>query len=179
MPEVRHFILGLRTGILKVFHSRSCSDLSSGDHVLQTSYHAVHTTFPSIHTRLSNLKRLDLQTLDFVLESPDLAHEVGRLVRGNRSGNDSASDTAGAAKSHLGGDVDVGHVLVLAEKRQVQEDSERRGVGGQDDELADTAVQRLGGFVGALLKLPVVRGLLDKIPIKESQRLYGSFLHVE
>jgi hypothetical protein len=44
-------------------------------------------------------------------------------------------------------------VLVLAEKRQVEENSQRLGIGGEDDNLRDTSVQGLGGLVGALLQL--------------------------
>lgn len=42
----------------------------------------------------------------------------------------------------------VGGVLVLAEKRQVEEDGQRGGVGGEDDDLRDTSVEGLGGLVG-------------------------------
>jgi hypothetical protein len=107
--------------------------------------------------------RSDLETLDLILEGADLAHEVGGLVRGDAAGNDGASDTAGAAESHLRGDVDVGNVLVLAEKGKVEQDGEGAGVSGEDDDLADTAVEGLGGLVGALLELAVVGSLLDKI----------------
>ena len=107
--------------------------------------------------------RLDLEALNLVLEGADLAHEVGGLVRGDAAGNDSASDTAGAAESHLRGDVDVGDVLVLAEEGKVEQDGEGAGVSGEDDDLADTAVKGLGGLVGALLELAVVSSLLDKI----------------
>ena len=107
--------------------------------------------------------RLDLETLNLVLEGADLAHEVGGLVGGDAAGNDSASDTAGAAESHLRGDVDVGDVLVLAEEGEVEQDGEGAGVSGEDDDLADTAVEGLGGLVGALLELAVVGSLLDKI----------------
>jgi riboflavin synthase alpha subunit len=48
------------------------------------------------------------------------------------AGDDGASDTAGTTQSHLGGHVDVGHVLILAEKREVEKNGERGGVGGQD-----------------------------------------------
>lgn len=34
---------------------------------------------------------------------------------------------------------------------------------GHDDELADTAIQRLGGFVGSLFELLVVGSLLDQV----------------
>ena len=51
----------------------------------------------------------------------------------------------------------------LAEERQVQQDLQRLSVGSHNDELGNAAVQRLGGFVGALLELLVVRGLLDQV----------------
>lgn len=107
--------------------------------------------------------RLDLETLNLVLEGADLAHEVGGLVRGDAAGNDSASDTAGAAESHLRGDVDVGDVLVLAEKGKVEQNGEGAGVSSKDDDLADTAVEGLGSLVGTLLELAVVSSLLDEI----------------
>lgn len=72
--------------------------------------------------------RLDLEPLDLVLEGADLAHEVRGLVGGDAASDDSARDTAGAAESHLRGNVDVGDVLVLAEKGKVEEDGERAGV---------------------------------------------------
>lgn len=48
---------------------------------------------------------LDHESLDFVLESTDLAHEVGSLVGGDGGSDDGAGDTASATKSHLGGNV--------------------------------------------------------------------------
>jgi len=51
--------------------------------------------------------RLDHEALDLVLESADLAHEVGGLVGGDAAADNSAADTAGAAKSHLAGDVNL------------------------------------------------------------------------
>jgi hypothetical protein len=50
---------------------------------------------------------LDHEALDLVLEGADLAHEVGGLVGGDAAADDSAADTAGAAKSHLAGDVNL------------------------------------------------------------------------
>jgi hypothetical protein len=45
----------------------------------------------------------------------------------------------------LGANEDVGHVLVLAQQWQVQEDLERLGISSEHDELGKTAVQGLGG----------------------------------
>jgi hypothetical protein len=44
--------------------------------------------------------------------------------------------TYGSAESHLRGHVDVGNVLVLAEEREMKENSEWGGVGRQHDKLA-------------------------------------------
>lgn len=49
------------------------------------------------------------------------------------------------SQTYLGWHKNVRHVLVLAEQRKVQEDLQRLRVGSHDDELGDTAVQRLGG----------------------------------
>jgi hypothetical protein len=53
----------------------------------------------------------------------------------------------------LGPDEDVGDVLVLAKERDVQQDLERFGIGGQNHELGLTPVQGLGRFVGTLAHL--------------------------
>ena len=45
----------------------------------------------------------------------------------------------------------------------MEQDSERGGVGGEDDDLRDTTVEGLGGLVGALLQLAVVGSLLDEV----------------
>lgn len=106
---------------------------------------------------------LDHEPLDLVLQAADLVHQVAGLVGSDASGDDSTANTTGTAKGSLGGHIDVGHVLVLAQQRQVQQDGERSGVGSQDDDLGNTTVQRLGGLVGTLLQLLVVRRLLDNV----------------
>jgi len=116
---------------------------------------------------------LDHEALDLVLEGADLAHEVGGLVGRDAAADDSAADTAGAAKSHLAGNVNVGSVLVLAKKRQVEENGQRRSVGGEDDNLRDTSVEGLGGLVGTLLELAVVAGLLHKVEDLLGESLVG------
>lgn len=63
--------------------------------------------FLLVRGRSGGRKSLDHQSLDLVLESADLAHEVGSLVCGDGSGDDGAGDTAGATESHLGRNVDV------------------------------------------------------------------------
>lgn len=59
----------------------------------------------SIHLPQGADRSLDHESLDLVLESADLAHEVGSLVGGDGGSDDGAGDTAGAAESHLGGNV--------------------------------------------------------------------------
>lgn len=44
------------------------------------------------------------------------------LIGGDGAGDDGAGNATGAAEGHLGGDIDVGNVLVLAKKGQVQKD---------------------------------------------------------
>ena len=80
---------------------------------------AKHTVLPTLVQVTATIKapdflyfpivedRLDHEALDLVLEGADLAHEVGGLVGGDAAANDSAADTAGAAESHLAGDVNL------------------------------------------------------------------------
>ena len=42
----------------------------------------------------------------------------------------------------------------------MEQDGERGGVGGEDDELGDTTVKRLGRLVGTLLNLSIMGALL-------------------
>ena len=67
----------------------------------------------------------------------------------------------------------VRSVLVLAKKRQVEEDGQRGSVGGEDDNLRDTSVEGLGGLVGTLLELAVVAGLLHKVEDLLGEGLVG------
>lgn len=45
----------------------------------------------------------------------------------------------------------------------MEENGQWGGVGGEDEDLRDTTVEGLGGLVGSLLQLAVVRSLLDQI----------------
>lgn len=45
----------------------------------------------------------------------------------------------------------------------MQENGQRSSVGSEDDNLSNTTVEGLGGFVGTLLQLAVVGGLLDQV----------------
>ena len=116
---------------------------------------------------------LDQELLDLELDGQDLGLEIRTLVGGDGASNNGAGDTAGTAESGLGGDENVGDVLVLAKKRQVQENLNGLGVGGHDDELGDTTVEGLGGLVSTLLELLVVGGLLDKVEDLSSELVVG------
>lgn len=78
--------------------------------------HAKHPVFPVsflisfciILSQATDVRlRLDHKSLDLVLESADLAHEVRGLVGGDGGSNDGAGNTASATESHLGGNVAV------------------------------------------------------------------------
>lgn len=75
-----------------------------------------------------------------------MRHQVARFVGSDRSRDDGAGHTTGAAESGLAGDVHIRHVLVLSEQRQMEENRERRGVGGKYDNLRSSAVECLGGY---------------------------------
>jgi hypothetical protein len=56
----------------------------------------------------------------------------------------------------------------------VEKDGERSGVGCEDDDLTDSAVEGLGSFVGAFLELAVMGGLLDNIKNLLSESCVGN-----
>lgn len=153
MPTcARHFILGLRTETMGIFHPRS---LTSCRYVNLPVLR--NKSLPlAIPCTGSSPVGLDLEALDLILEGADLSHEIGSFVGRDAGSDNGPGDTTSAAESHLGWDVDVRDVLVLAKEGQVQKDGERGGVGREDDQLADTTVESLGGLVGSLLQLPVV-----------------------
>lgn len=116
------------------------------------------------HNPPASIACLDHETLDLDLDGADLVGELTGIVGGDGHGDDGTADTAGTAKSHLGGNVDVGDVLVLAQKGEVENDGERSGAKvyvsmeilsrsdsardllcSENDELGGTTVQGLGG----------------------------------
>ena len=116
---------------------------------------------------------LDQELLNFLLNSGDLGLDLRSFVLGDRGGDHRAGDAAGAAEGLLGPAEDVGDVLVLAEQRDVEEDLQRLGVGGEHDELGLAAVEGLGGLVGTLAQLLVVDGLLDQVEDLGGELLLG------
>ena len=136
---------------------------------------------------------LDHQTLDLVTDGANLGVQVTGLVGGDGTGDDRAGDTSGTTEGHLGGNVDVGNVLVLTEKGQVKDDGKGGGVGSQDNQVGGTTVthlamailnidrmglvylpvQALGGLVSTLLQLTNVTSLLDEVEKGLRQSLVG------
>ena len=102
-----------------------------------------------------------------------MAHQVRGFVGGDGCCDDGPSDTTSAAKGHLGGHVDVWDVLVLAQKRQVEKNGERGGVSGEDDQLADSAVEGLGRLVSAFFQLAVMGRLLNEVKNLLRESLVG------
>ena len=70
-----------------------------------------------------------------MLNSVDLRFDLRSFVLRHTGGDDGSGDAASSAQGLLGPDEHVGHVLVLAEQRDVEQDLQRLGVRGQDDEL--------------------------------------------
>jgi len=79
---------------------------------------------------------LHCQPFHLVAKGADLRIQVGSLVRSEGNSNDGPRDTAGAADGDLAGKEDIRDVLLLGEKRKVEDDAERLRVGGENDEFA-------------------------------------------
>jgi hypothetical protein len=103
--------------------------------------------------------------------------------------------------STFAGNVDVGCVLILAEQREMEQDSQRRRIGSEDNDLRGSSIERLGGykdtsfvsrdlcnlgnhseqkcrkptFVSSLLQLAIVRRLLDKVQDLRCQSFIGNW----
>lgn len=82
------------------------------------------------------------------LDSLDLGVQLPSLIGGNTGGDNRPRNTASPTESSLGRQKDIGDVLVLTEEGKVEDDLNRLDIGGHDNELADTSVKGLGGFVG-------------------------------
>lgn len=64
---------------------------------------------------------LDHQTLDLILQRTNLGGELRGLVGGDAAADHGSRDTTGAAQCHLRRHVDVGSVLVFAQKSYTME----------------------------------------------------------
>ena len=81
--------------------------LSRKPHLRQSNTSRPIRVLSTFALKFPPLNALDHESLDLVLKSADLAHEVRRLVGGDAAADHGAGDTAGTAKSHLAGDIDL------------------------------------------------------------------------
>ena len=109
----------------------------------QRRYKKNHFLPSPIHN-LQPYPSLDHESLNLVLDGPDLAHQITSLVGSDTGRDHRTRHTSGPTQGKLAGDVDVGDVLVLSQERQVEQDGERGGVRGQDDNLSGSTIQSLG-----------------------------------
>lgn len=116
---------------------------------------------------------LHSKSLNLVAEGANLGVEVRGLVRGEGNGNDSPRDTAGTAldtdismppdsemgiskrtyQRNLAGNIDVGGILLLRDKGNVEDDTQGLGVGSEDNQLGGATVDRFGSLVLITAKL--------------------------
>ncbi len=68
----------------------------------------------------SNINHLNQQTLDLILNCPNLVLQLRMFVASDRGGDDGASDTTSAAEGDFAGDKDVWDVLIFAQQGQVE-----------------------------------------------------------
>lgn len=106
---------------------------------------------------------LDQQSLDLVLDTEHLVLDGRSIVGGNRCSNDWSGNTTSSTQGSLRWNKNVRNVLVFTQQRQVQQDFDWLSVGSHNDELRDTSVQSLGGFVSTLLELSQVLRLLNNV----------------
>ena len=99
---------------------------------------------------------LVLQFLDGTL---DWAIKLGE----NGNGDDVSGDTASTAEVSLLSNVDVWHVLIFAQERQVEDDLKWFGIGGDDHEVGNTSVEGLGSLIGTLLQKFEILSLVEQI----------------
>jgi hypothetical protein len=84
---------------------------------------------------------LDHQSLNLVFDGPDLSHEITGLVGGDAGRNHRTRDTGCTAQSELAGDENIRDILVLAEKGDVQKDSQGVRVRSEDDDFRGTTIE--------------------------------------
>lgn len=68
--------------------------------------------------------RSNHQSLNTILQSPNLSHQIARLVRRDARRNHRATDATGASEGDFARHVDVRHVFVFGQEGKMQEDGE-------------------------------------------------------
>jgi hypothetical protein len=74
------------------------------------------------------LDPLDKELFDLSLDVQNLRLQVRGFVGGDRSSNDRARNTTGTTQGSLGGNKDVGNVLVFTKERKVKKNFKRFGI---------------------------------------------------
>jgi len=106
---------------------------------------------------------LNEQLFDVNLQLLDLRLELRVFVHNHRGSNHWPCNAACTSQRSLRLYKDVWHVLVFAKQRQVKQDFERLSICCKHDKFRLSTVKRLCGFVGTLLQLLVVDGLLQDV----------------
>merc|ERR1712083_138029 len=119
---------------------------------------------PWLQAEEKGVKKADCDNLRLDLRS---------LILGYTGGHNRSADATGTAKSLLRLDKDVGNILVFTQKWDVEKDFQGLGIGSQNDKFGLAAVQSLGSFVGTLLQLLVVNGLLSQVENLGRQGIFG------
>jgi hypothetical protein len=96
------------------------------------------------------------EPLDLILQRPDLIRKITHLIGRNTRRNNCTAHATSSSKSCFARYVDIWDVFIFAQQWKVEQDGERSGVGSQNDNLGDAAIEGLGSFVGALFELAVV-----------------------
>lgn len=109
------------------------------------------------------MNHLDQQLLNLSTDVLDLGGKLRRLVREDTATDHRSRHTARSAQGNLGRNENISDVLILAQKRKVEEDLQGLGIGRHNNQIGDTSVQGLGGLVGTLLQLLVVGSLLHQV----------------
>lgn len=100
---------------------------------------------------------------DLVLHLVDLSLQLRIRVVKDNCGNDVSRDTTGATEVGLLGYVNVGDVLILAQKREVEDDFKRFGISSKDNKVSNTSVQTFCGLVGSLFCLFIESSLVAQV----------------
>lgn len=85
------------------------------------------------------------------------------MVASDRSSNNRPTNPTSPPKCSLARHKHIRNILILTQQGQVKDDLKGLSISSHHDELGDTTVEGLGGFVGTFAELLVVTGLLDEV----------------
>jgi len=96
------------------------------------------------------------QLLDLLLDGDDLGLDLRTLILSHAGSNDWPADPTSSAQGLFGPDEHVGHVLILAQEGDVEQNLQRLTVSSQDHKLCLSSVEGLSSLIGSLPQLLVV-----------------------